>query len=79
VQAADVVVVATPDPAFTTLDWPALLADRPALHVVDAWRLLRDRVPASAAARYHVLGRGPVPGEDAAAEARLAGLWTATR
>ena len=76
VQAADVVVVATPDPAFTALDWPALLAAKPGLHVVDAWRLLRERVPASASARYHVLGRGPVPGADAAAEARLAELWT---
>jgi len=60
VHAADVVVVATPDPAFTAVDWPALLAAKPALHVVDAWRLLRDRIPASAAPRYHVLGRGPV-------------------
>jgi UDPglucose 6-dehydrogenase len=77
VQAADVVVVATPDAAFAALDWPALLAAKPGLHVVDAWRLLRDRIPASAAARYHVLGRGPVPGSDPRAEARLAELWTA--
>jgi hypothetical protein len=46
--------------------------------VLDAWRLLRDRIPASAASRYHVLGRGPAPGADADAEARLAALWTGT-
>jgi UDPglucose 6-dehydrogenase len=76
VDTADVVVVATPDPAFVALDWAAALTRRPALAIVDAWRLLRDAVPAAALARYHVLGRGPAPGEDAAAEARLAGLWT---
>jgi UDPglucose 6-dehydrogenase len=75
VEAADVVVVATPDPAFEAIDWPFLLARRPSLHVVDAWRLLRDRIP-DGAARYHVLGRGPAPGTDADAEARLAALWT---
>ena len=78
VGAADVVVVATPDPAFLEVDWPAALARRPSLVVLDAWRLLRDRIPAGAAARYHVLGRGPVPGSDADAEARLAALWTGT-
>jgi UDPglucose 6-dehydrogenase len=75
VEVADVVVVATPDPAFTAIDWAALLTSRPTLTIVDAWRLLRDRIPAEAASRYHVLGRGPVPGADADAEARLAGLW----
>ncbi len=45
VEVADVVVVATPDPAFTTIDWAALMARRPALVIVDAWRLLRDRIP----------------------------------
>ena len=78
VDAADVVVVATPDPAFLALDWSGVLARRPSLIVLDAWRLLRDRIPASAASRYHVLGRGPVPGADADAEARLAALWTGT-
>ncbi len=76
VQAADVVVVATPDPAFLDLDWAGALTGRPSLVVLDAWRLLRDRIPADVATRYHVLGRGPAPGEDADAEARLAGLWT---
>lgn len=75
VGAADVVVIATPDPAFTALDWPAALTRRPTLAIVDAWRLLRDRIPADAASRYHVLGRGPEPGTDAEAEARLAALW----
>jgi len=78
VDAADVVVVATPDPAFLALDWSGVLARRPSLIVLDAWRLLRDRIPASAASRYHVLGRGPAPGADADAEARLAALWTGT-
>ncbi|MEO5821823.1 MAG: nucleotide sugar dehydrogenase [Vicinamibacteraceae bacterium] len=78
VEVADVVVIATPDPAFTAIDWTALLARRRALTIVDAWRLLSDRIPASAAARYHVLGRGPTPGTDANAEARLASLWTDT-
>jgi UDPglucose 6-dehydrogenase len=77
-EAADVVVIATPDPAFAALDWPALLTRRPSLVVVDAWRLLRDRIPADAAARYHVLGRGPTPGTDDEAESRLASLWTGT-
>jgi UDPglucose 6-dehydrogenase len=77
-EIADVVVIATPDPAFAALDWPAILAHRPDLAIVDAWRLLRDRIPASASARYHVLGRGPSPGADADAEARLASLWTGT-
>jgi UDPglucose 6-dehydrogenase len=76
VAAADVIVVATPDPAFLAIDWTAELTRRPGLVVLDAWRLLRDRIPASAASRYHVLGRGPAPGADADAEARLAGLWT---
>jgi UDPglucose 6-dehydrogenase len=75
VGAADVVVVATPDPAFLDIDWSAALARRPALVVLDAWRLLRDRIPAEAAARYHVLGRGPAPGTDEEAESRLASLW----
>jgi len=78
VDAADVLVVATPDPAFAAIDWAGVLARRPALAIVDAWRLLRDRIPADAAARYHVLGRGPAPGEDADADARLATLWTGT-
>ncbi|MFI5077613.1 MAG: hypothetical protein ACHQRO_09740, partial [Vicinamibacteria bacterium] len=73
---ADVVVIATPDPAFAALDWPAILARRPDLAILDAWRLLRDRIPAEAADRYHVLGRGPTPGTDADADARLAALWT---
>jgi UDPglucose 6-dehydrogenase len=76
VWAADVVVIATPDPAFTAIDWAAALTRRPTLAIVDAWRLLRDRIPAEAAPRYHVLGRGPAPGTDAEAEARLASLWT---
>ena len=75
-EAADVVVIATPDPAFAALDWAGLLARRPSLVVVDAWRLLRDCVPAEALSRNHVLGRGPTPGADAAADARLASLWT---
>jgi len=75
-EAADVVVIATPDPAFAGLDWMDVLARRPALAIVDAWRLIADRIPAAAAARYHVLGRGPAPGSDPAAEARLAALWT---
>jgi len=74
-EIADVVVIATPDPAFAALDWGGLLARRPALAIVDAWRLLRDRIPADAMARYHVLGRGPAPGTDAEAGARLASLW----
>jgi UDPglucose 6-dehydrogenase len=77
-EAADAVVVATPDPLFMSLDWAGLLARKPALVVLDAWRLLRDRIPATAASRYHVLGRGPAPGADKAAEAGLAGLWTGT-
>ena len=64
--------IATPDPAFVALDWAGLLARRPTLAIVDAWRLLRDRIPADAGARYHVLGRGPAPGADADADARLA-------
>jgi UDPglucose 6-dehydrogenase len=76
VDAADVVVIATPDPAFTSIDWAGVLAHRPSLAIVDAWRLLRDRIPAEAASRYHVLGRGPAPGLDADADARLASLWT---
>jgi UDPglucose 6-dehydrogenase len=76
VAAADVVVIATPDPAFASLDWAGELARRPALAIVDGWRLLKDRIPAAAASRYHVLGRGPAPGTDPEAEARLAGLWT---
>ena len=75
-EAADVVVIATPDPAFLALDWAGVLARRPSLAIVDAWRLLRDRIPADAAGRYHVLGRGPAPGTDAEADARLASLWT---
>jgi UDPglucose 6-dehydrogenase len=74
--AADVIVIATPDPAFAALDWTGVLARRPGLAIVDAWRLIADRIPAAAAARYHVLGRGPAPGSDPAAEARLAALWT---
>ncbi len=77
-EVADVVVIATPDPAFLALDWAGLLARRPALAIVDAWRLLRDRIPADAASRYHLLGRGPAPGADVDAEARLASLWTGT-
>jgi hypothetical protein len=69
-------VVATPDPVFLDIDWAAELTRRPALAILDAWRLLRDRVPANAASRYHVLGRGPAPGADLAAEAKLAALWT---
>jgi hypothetical protein len=76
IEAANAVVLATPDPAFTTLDWAGPLARRPALVVLDAWRLLRDAIPASAAGRYHVLGRGPAPGASAETEARLAALWT---
>jgi UDPglucose 6-dehydrogenase len=76
VDAADVLVIATPDPAFAAIDWAGVLARRPALAIVDAWRLLRNRVPADAASRYHVLGRGPAPGADVDAEARLAALWT---
>jgi UDPglucose 6-dehydrogenase len=76
VAAAHVVVIATPDPAFLHVDWAGELARRPGFAILDAWRLLRDRIPAEAADRYHVLGRGPTPGTDAAAEARLAALWT---
>ena len=77
VEVADVVVVATPDPAFldARLGRRCWRGDR-RLAIVDAWRLLRDRIPADAAARYHVLGRGPAPGTDPDAEARLAALWT---
>jgi UDPglucose 6-dehydrogenase len=78
VDAVDVVVIATPDPAFASVDWAGALARWPSLVIVDAWRLLRDRIPPDAAARYHVLGRGPAPGADEAAEARLAALWTGT-
>jgi UDPglucose 6-dehydrogenase len=78
VDAADVVVIATPDSAFACLDWAGALTRWPSLVVVDAWRLLRDRIPPDAAGRYHVLGRGPAPGADEAADARLAALWTGT-
>jgi UDPglucose 6-dehydrogenase len=76
VAAADVVVIATPDPVFASLDWAGELARRPSLAIVDGWRLLKDRIPPASAARYHVLGRGPAPGTDPGAEARLAALWT---
>jgi hypothetical protein len=76
VRSADVVLIATPDPAFAALDWARLLADCPEVKILDAWRLLAGRIPPVAHNRYHVLGRGPEPGADAAAEARLAALWT---
>lgn len=75
VAAADVAVIATPDAAFLAIDWAGELARRPSLAILDAWRLLRERIPAEAAERYHVLGRGPAPGANAAAESRLASLW----
>ena len=79
VDTADVVVIATPDPAFAALDWAA-----PSSPAVRPWRsstrggCCAIAFPPRPPTRYHVLGRGPTPGADADADARLASLWTGT-
>jgi UDPglucose 6-dehydrogenase len=73
---ADVVVIATPDASFAAHDWPATLRSRPALRVLDCWRLLDTAVPPHARERYHVLGRGPAGSEAARG---LATLWASSR
>ena len=55
---ADVVVVATADPAYRTLDAAAFVTqDRPMI-VVDCWRLLAGKLDGCAQVRYVPLGRG---------------------
>ena len=76
---ADVVVMATPrnrrSPRSTGLASSL---------VVQTWRsstrggCCAIAFPSKAADRYHVLGRGPMPGADADAESRLASLWPGT-
>ena len=56
VREADVVVVATPDPAFRTLERSDFAASA---IVVDYWRLLADRLAGAPGIDYRAYGRGP--------------------
>jgi UDPglucose 6-dehydrogenase len=55
---ADVVVLATPDPAYRTLDLGLFDAVEKPVTVVDCWRLLAGRLDGRPRVRYVALGRG---------------------
>lgn len=67
---AQVVVVATPDPAFRGL--AAELRPNGVVTVVDCWRLLQDELAGRPGIDYRPLGHGA---DDEDGARRLAGLW----
>lgn len=71
VAQAEVVVITTPDPAFTALS-PASFDPKTPVTVVDLWRRHEEQFRGAANIRYLPLGRGM---DDAASAARLAQLW----
>jgi UDPglucose 6-dehydrogenase len=58
VRGADVVIVATPDPAFTHLSAADLAADGRRVVVLDYWRLLAERLSSASGIEYIAHGRG---------------------
>jgi UDPglucose 6-dehydrogenase len=69
---AQVVVVATPDPAFGLLRPADLARCAPGVAVVDCWRTLAPQVASLPSVRYLALGCAPDPLPGAAL---LADLW----
>jgi UDPglucose 6-dehydrogenase len=69
---ADVVLITTPDPAFTSLDADALIGSSGLVTLIDFWRIIAKEVIADERIRYRAIGRGT---EDPADVARLRGLW----
>ena len=55
---ADVVVVATPDPAYASLDGAAFAGSGRTVTVVDCWRVLAGKLEQAPNIRYVPLGRG---------------------
>jgi UDPglucose 6-dehydrogenase len=72
-HAADVVLIATPDPAFLRVSDEDLPKDRE-LVVVDYWRLLAERLAGRPGIRYIAGGRSM---DDPLNAARLVRLWAA--
>jgi UDPglucose 6-dehydrogenase len=55
---ADVVIVATPDPAYAALDGHAFATGNKRVTVVDCWRILERKLQAVPQVRYVPVGRG---------------------
>jgi len=71
---ADVVLITTPDRAFTSLDVDTLVGASGRVTLVDFWRLLEPTVAGDERVRYRAIGRGT---NDTEAKATLRDLWTA--
>ncbi len=71
-QQAEVVLVTTPDTAFKDLKAEDFLNDKPAVTVVDFWRLLAPALQGQKNIRYIPIGRSI---DDVANTARMAELW----
>jgi UDPglucose 6-dehydrogenase len=69
---ADVVLITTPDPLFMTLDASNFARVKPAVTVVDFWRILQGHLEDQPGIRYVPIGRGVA---DEHQQARLAELW----
>jgi UDPglucose 6-dehydrogenase len=69
---ADVVLVTTPDPAFSALTAADFAARGAEVTVLDFWRVLRPQLQAAPGVRYVAVGTSV---DDAANGARLAALW----
>jgi UDPglucose 6-dehydrogenase len=72
---ADVVVIATPDPAFKALTAADFQRNGRSVTVIDFWRILSDRLSGVPGIEYVAYGRGPAEG---AAEGALQQLWSET-
>lgn len=72
---ANTVVVTTPDPEFQALDPKRFLQGDGEVTVVDIWRILDDKLPATSGIEYIPVGRAP---NAAAVEDRVAALWDGT-
>jgi UDPglucose 6-dehydrogenase len=71
-RAADVVVIANPDPMFAALSAADFTTGERNVVVVDLWRLLAKPLTDAPGVRYVARGRGA----DAISEPQLAALWT---
>jgi UDP-N-acetyl-D-mannosaminuronate dehydrogenase len=75
-DAASVVVIANPEPAYAQLDADDFIRpERPAITVVDCWRLLSGKLSNRTGIRYVAIGRSL---DDAGNEAKLGSLSTET-
>lgn len=73
VQSADVVLVATPDPAFNELKTTDIVREGKSVVVLDCWRLLESELRGKVGVKYLAIGRSDNP---EASVACLTELWS---